>query len=366
MRLALAAAGWLALAGPAPAQPAASPSTRADQSDPLRDAERSVVRVVTVSLDAVGQPVALETGSGFVVAPGRVVTNHHVVQGSAEAIAVETFVIPERDAGGQSQKAQITQTWADADLALLQVPGLTSPALAISQLAPGKEATVRALGYPGVTDEVRNLPLTEILKPQETYVTAGSIALFSSTAPGGARINTIFHTAPINPGNSGGPLIDACGRVIGVNTWGAGSELGDDGQVTTPQGQFIATQSSVLVKFLADAQVADMLVATPCVPAAVQTMEDRLRADETAIAAQKDDLARLQMALQESQTRVRGHSGTLGWVAGGLGLLTAILILLRLWPRPRPRPGAVAAPVKPGPTPPHAAAAAERLAEPTA
>jgi S1-C subfamily serine protease len=353
----LALAGWLALAGGAPAQ--------TDQTDPLHDAERSVVRVVTVSLDAVGQPVALETGSGFVVAPGRVVTNHHVVQGSADAVEVETFVIPERDAGGQSLKAQITQTWADADLALLQAPGLASPPMTITRTAPGKEATVRALGYPGVTDEVRNLPLTEILKPQETYVTAGSIALFSSTAPGGVRINTIFHTAPINPGNSGGPLIDACGRVIGVNTWGAGSELGDDGQVTTPQGQFIATQSSVLVKFLADAQVSATLVDTPCVPAAVQTLQDRLKADESAIASQKDDLARLQGLLQDGQVRLKGLSTLLSLVAGGLGLLIVILILLRLWPKPRPRrPGAAApAPVTPTPAPP--SVAAERVVEPT-
>ena len=126
--------------------------------------------------------------------------------------------------------------------------------MTIAETQPGKEATVRALGYPGVTDEVRKLPLTEILRPQEPYVTPGSIALFSTVAPGGARIDTIFHTAPINPGNSGGPLIDACGRVIGVNTWGAGAQMGDDGQMTTPQGQFIATQASVLARFLTDAR----------------------------------------------------------------------------------------------------------------
>ena len=52
--------------------------------------------------------------------------------------------------------------------------------MVIADTQPGKEATVRALGYPGVTDEVRKLPLTEILRPQEPYVTPGSIALFSA------------------------------------------------------------------------------------------------------------------------------------------------------------------------------------------
>jgi hypothetical protein len=345
---ALAGAG-LGLVAPAFAQTA----------DPLRDAERSVVRVVTVSLDAVGTPIALDTGSGFAVAPGLVVTNRHMVQGSAEAVQTETFVIPERDAGGQSERASVKQTWADADLALLAAPGLTSPPLTIAQTQPGKEATVRALGYPGVTDEVRKLPLTEILRPQEPYVTPGSIALFSTVAPGGARIDTIFHTAPINPGNSGGPLIDACGRVIGVNTWSAGDQLSDDGQVTSPQGQFIATQSSVLARFLGDAQVKGIFASGACVPAAVQVLEDRLRTDESAVAAQHDQLTHLQSQFDGVVAREQKLSGMLELVAGALGVLIAALIALRFRPRPRPRGAApVGAPVRPGPppTPEHTAA----------
>jgi len=303
----------------------------------VQAAERSVVRVVTVSLDAVGEPIGMDTGSGFAVAPGLVVTNHHMVQGSPQAAETETFVIPERDAGGQSERATVRQIWTDADLALLAAPGLTSPALTISTTQPGKEATVRALGFPGVTDEVRKLPLTEILRPQETYVTAGSIALFSKVAPGGGRIDTIFHTAPINPGNSGGPLIDACGRVIGVNTWGAGAELGEDGQMTTPQGQFIATQSSVLARFLADAQVKALFSTGPCVPASVQTLEDRLKADETAIAGQRDELTKLQNELTDAQTREKQQASLTSTIAGGLGLLAVIMLALRFWPRSRPR-----------------------------
>jgi hypothetical protein len=334
---ALAAAGPCAIAAPATNAVVAS-----DSPDPLHDAERSVVRVVTVSLDALGEPVALETGSGFAVAPGLVVTNHHVVQGSAQAVEIDTFVIPERDVGGQSQKASVTQTWADADLALLSVPGLSSPPLTIAQAEPGKEAIVRALGYPGVTDEVRNMSLTEILRPQEPYVTSGSIALFSSIAPGGGRIDTIFHTAAINPGNSGGPLIDACGRVIGVNTWGAGSQLGDDGQVTAPQGQFIASQSTVLAKFLGDAQVKANFVPGACVPASIQMLDDRLKTDETAISDAKGLITQLQAQLQTSDSRARQLSLMLSLVAGGLGVLVLVLIALGLRPKQKPAPSTVA------------------------
>jgi serine protease Do len=328
--------GGLALAAALSLTRMCMAETPADSPDPLHDAERSVVRVVTVSLDAAGEPVALETGSGFAVAPGLVVTNHHVVQGAGQAVEIDTFVIPERDAGGQSQKASVTQTWADADLALLSAPGLSSPPLTIAQAEPGKEAIVRALGYPGVTDEVRKMSLTEILRPQEPYVTSGSIALFSSIAPGGGRIDTIFHTAPINPGNSGGPLIDACGRVIGVNTWGAGSQLDDDGQVTAPQGQFIASQSSVLAKFLGDAQVKANFVDGACVPAAIQLLDDRLKTDETAIASEKDQITQLQTQLQAGESHAKQLGMTLTLMGFVLAALVVILVAVRLRPRRAP------------------------------
>src|SRR5215469_5396735 len=145
-----------------------------DTPDALREAERSVVRVVTVSLDATGQPIGLDTGSGFAVAPGKVVTNDHVVQGAAQSAEIDTFVIPERDVGGAALKATVSQKWSDADLALLSAPGLASPTMPIARVAPGKDATVRAIGYPGVTDTVRDLSLAQILSPQEPYVTPGS------------------------------------------------------------------------------------------------------------------------------------------------------------------------------------------------
>ena len=351
---ALALAVTLGLAAPLGAEPAAQSQAQsaaaAEPTDPLHEAERSVVRVVTISLDAVGEPVALETGSGFAVASGLVVTNRHMVVGAPQAVEVETFIIPERDAGGQAQRALVKQTWVDADLALLVAPGFASPPMVIAKSQPGKEATVRALGYPGVTDEVRKLPLTEILRPQEPYVRPGSIALFSNVAPGGAQIDTIFHTAPINPGNSGGPLIDACGRVVGVNTWGAGEQMGDDGQMTTPQGQFIATQSSVLSRFLSDAGVKASFGEGPCVPASVQVLQDRLKSDEAAIAGEKDQLTRLESELQSAELKDRHTSVGLSIVAAGLGALIVALIALRLRPR-RPRGGDALTPVAPAPTP---------------
>ena len=56
-------------------------------------------------------------------------------------------------------------------------------------------------------------------------------------------------TAAINAGDSGGPLIDQCGRLVGVNTSGAATTVGDDG-IETANGQFIASGMENLVAFL--------------------------------------------------------------------------------------------------------------------
>ena len=133
-------------------------------------------------------------------------------------------------------------------------------------------------------------------------------------------------------------MIDACGRVIGVNTWGAGSQLGDDGQVTAPQGQFIASQSSVVAKFLADAQVKANFVAGPCVPASIQMLDDRLKTDETAIADEKTLITQLQTQLQAGDFRARQLSLMLSLVAGATGILVVVLIALGLRPRFLPAP----------------------------
>jgi len=323
----------------------------------IQQAERSVVRVVTVSLDEAGNPVALETGSGFVVSPGKVITNHHVIAGSNGAARVQSYVIPDSAVGGGAQRVTVTQTWDEADLALLDAPQLASPPIPIAGVMPGKDATVHALGYPGVTDEVRNLPLREILKPQEPYVTPGSIALFSNTAPGGQQIATIFHTAPINPGNSGGPLIDPCGRVIGVNTWGAAAQMGANGQIANPQGQFIATRAQVLSQFLGNVHVSVTLAQATCVPAAVQTFEDRLAADETALGAEKAQMANVLATLQ-------AHSGNEQVLWTWLVALTVLVVILILIMFIRGiagaarRPAPVVNPTTPAVTPAPAPAAA--------
>jgi serine protease Do len=272
-------------------------------AEPLQAAERSVVRVIVVSFDANDEIMDVGFGSGFVVASGRVVTNHHVVEGSKDAWRVGMFVIPERDAGGRSAPAEVVRDWAAADLALLSAPSLVAAPMPIALNLPDKNATVRAIGYPAITDSMRHLPVDEILSPAEPYVTPGSVALLSATAPGGGRFDTIFHTAPINPGNSGGPLVDACGRAIGVNSAVGASYVNSDGSFAAAQGQSAAISSSVLARFLATENI--VFTTTTCLPPLDAATEARLAAAEAAIHSEAKARAQAEAKLADQSQRAR-------------------------------------------------------------
>ncbi len=145
------------------------------------------------------------SGSGFLMdAQGHVVTNDHVVEGGSE------FTVRFGE-GGDALPAKLVGKDASSDLAVLEVdpdkvPAETEPLeLASScQLRPGDVAI--AIGSPfGLSGTVT----TGIISALDRRI----------TAPNGFDIDGVLQTdAAINPGNSGGPLLDAEGRVIGVNS----------------------------------------------------------------------------------------------------------------------------------------------------
>ncbi len=349
--LVLGVALVLALGGGRPAAQSSQPVTISAAPDPLDQAERSVVRVVAISVDENDEIKDVSMGSGFAVADGKVVTNNHVIEGEP-GTTLHLFIIPERDSGGKAEPVTLERTDTSADLALINAPQLHAPPLKIAIPLPEKNATVHALGYPGITDEMRNLPVEQILSPAEPYVTQGSIALLSKTAPGGGQYETIFHTAAISSGNSGGPLLDECGRVIGVNAWTDTGRVNADGSVSAPEGQSAAIRSTVLAQFLAPDGVATDQ--TPCVPPIDAAVEARLSAEDAAIAREAslraDAEAKLVQATERDQNIEVFGLAILGAAVAGLA---AFLIIQSQRRGPPPAPAAPA-PFPVGGTPSHA------------
>ncbi len=144
-------------------------------------------------------------GSGFVVSPdGYVVTNEHVVKDATKIIVTMT--------DGSKRSAKIIGHDDQADVALLKIDGDKLPYCRLGDsdsILVGE--WVVAFGNPFGLFDIND-------KPTVTVGVVSSLGM-NLAKIGSRNYNSMIETdAAINPGNSGGPLVDANGRVIGMNT----------------------------------------------------------------------------------------------------------------------------------------------------
>ena len=236
------------------------------QADPadISAASRSVVRVVLAAKD--GDKVAfVGHGSGFVVAPDKIVTNAHVVEIARQESSVVIGIIPSQ--GGTSYGGKIIAYSPGNDLALIQVlDGGRLPPMTVFGGPVGDGADVVAIGYPGSVDRAQGLDLDDLINPMSPVKTTGTVSGGRTTK----QFDTILHTAPIASGNSGGPLIDNCGRVLGANSFGSISN-GNDAEFG------FAVSAREILNFLRKAGVKVATTATPCRSAAEISLEEQQR-----------------------------------------------------------------------------------------
>jgi len=149
-------------------------------------------------------------GTGFVVSEdGYILTNAHVVSESGQAVSTVTVIF--KGDGTQGTQVEGTVLGADesTDVALIKVDPSQTPGLVPIPLGDSSKATV------GEAVVAIGNPLGLDFSLSSGVVSATDRELQS---PNGATITGGIQTdAAINPGNSGGPLIDANGRVIGIN-----------------------------------------------------------------------------------------------------------------------------------------------------
>jgi putative serine protease PepD len=200
---------------PAPTAVAAAP--RLPVTNSTTDTARQVYASAKDSVAYISAQLAegQATGSGFVVsADGRIVTNAHVVDG-AQRVTVKLGT------SQQEQAAQVLAVDTSKDLALLKVDtgGATLHPLQLgdsSKVQVGQ--TSYAIGNPYGLDHTFTSGIVSALGRQ-------------IQAPDGTPIDGVIQTdAAINPGNSGGALLDAQGRVIGVNSQIASASSGAGGE----------------------------------------------------------------------------------------------------------------------------------------
>lgn len=141
-------------------------------------------------------------------ADGLIITNAHVVRGDA----VPQITLPD----GRSLPAQILAVDAERDLAALVVDAYNLPTIEVGdsrKLRPGQWVT--AVGHPwGVQGAITS----------GVVIGAGAkLPEMSDLQPGREWIALSLH---MRPGHSGGPLVDALGRLVGINTMITGPDVG--------------------------------------------------------------------------------------------------------------------------------------------
>lgn len=174
--------------------PAVTP--RAGGAGRITEAAAAVAERVRASVPVVFGPGG--NGSGVVWrADGLVVTNSHVVRGEQAEV---------RFSDGRSSQGRVVDRHPDRDLALLKVETEGLPAVEVgdsSRVRPGQLAI--AIGHP--------------LGFREAVTTGVIVAAGQAATEQGPRTGDFIQAdVTLLPGNSGGPLLDARGRVIGINT----------------------------------------------------------------------------------------------------------------------------------------------------
>jgi S1-C subfamily serine protease len=211
---------------PLPRQGGGAPGTQTDlprdKPPPLAPGERAARRAVS-------------SGTGFVVAARRIMTNHHVIEGCTEVAA--------RLPDGQELPARVLASDATRDLALLSTEAEAGPIL------PFRNAGAYRRGEGVVT---YGFPLAGLLSSGPT-LTTGEVSALSGLADNPRHIQI---SAPVQPGNSGGPLLDMRGQVIGVvvSKLNAGQIARQTGDI--PQNVNFAVKHTEALDFLREQNVA--------------------------------------------------------------------------------------------------------------
>ena len=194
MRLSTLVLALLLAPGLAGAQPCTEPLTQL-----FERVSPAVVSIQAMKINKARPQRRFETivGSGLIIDKAEVLTNAHVVDGAASlSVTLDS---------GAKVTARVLGLDAVLDIALLRLEG--PGALPVAQL--GDSSSVK------VGDEV--VAIGNPLGLDQT-MTRGIVSGLNRMLPGISDEPMIQTDAPINPGNSGGPLVDRCGRVIGINT----------------------------------------------------------------------------------------------------------------------------------------------------
>ncbi|APE29133.1 S1C family serine protease [Aurantiacibacter gangjinensis] len=291
---------------------AAAPPAMADSAD-IEAAARGVVRVVIIGRDG-DEIFPISHGTGFAVGGNRIVTNAHVVEEARQDDRLSIGVVPAE--GSEAVYARLVSVSPRNDLAIIELTEpLSLPPLTISG-NPQENGAVTAIGYPMNVDRAQGLGSSDIFRAQPPVTSTG----FLSGRRPSRDFDTILHTASIARGNSGGPLVDECGRVLGVNSFGTES-TGSDAEF------FFAVSTRELLPFLRANGINPRLNSLACRSLAELEEEEIARAEMQA-RAESERAEREAEALAQRTAEIRQQETFRVIEARSNGMALALLLFV--------------------------------------
>ena len=205
------------------------PVSQAQKSAPDWQAVAATVAPSVVSITVRGEQ-GQGQGSGVVIdEQGHVLTNNHVVSGGGTGTELDVTL-----ANGDTYAATVAGTDPSTDLAVLSItepPDDLTPILLGSSDSLAVGDPVMAIGNPlGLSGTVT----TGIVSALDRPVTAreqSSDPFAQGQGDEASVTNAVQTSAAINPGNSGGALVDAAGRLVGINSSIASLGGGSSGSI---------------------------------------------------------------------------------------------------------------------------------------
>ena len=279
--------------------------------------ENGVVRVYAFFDDGYAR------GSGFIINDaGLVGTNHHVIEG-ARSFQVRL--------SGTTNMVDAELLWEDEglDLALLRADRLAGKPLVLSSVKPKTLDKIYAVGFPGIADIEGDA--------RHASGTAGVVSrVMSARWVPSTELELIQHDVQINRGNSGGPLLDDCGRVVGVNT---------AKRLEVEQGDVVHFSSRITELFPELERRREPFSRSDdvCVPESERQAEEAQQQAQQALEGQEriesETRRRIEEATQRLTEALRGRDRRFWTVTAILivGIAIALVFALRKQPRERIR-----------------------------
>lgn len=241
----------------------------------------------TVLIFGVGAKGNSSQGSGFFISDRQIVTNHHVI----EHVDPQLVFVASKLFDGIRRAKVIAKTQPPPvnndirpDFAVLEIEPAQGASLLRLGVTPPKLSTAYVAGFPGFLTQ-HDAAFGDFLAQLEKSLASGkvdeSLLAQKTTVPGAdmrygrinnvmtsgaSRLQVLIHDMQLAPGNSGGPLVDACGRLGGVNTLLFPSE--SQGKSGGPQQGNVALDVALLRKFLDEQHIAFTADDSACAPPA--------------------------------------------------------------------------------------------------